>query len=334
MSSSVPGPEPAGAPPVAPWRQRAGDRLREHERVLAATALDGLPTAAADAAAVAPLGASLARLLSDAVRAGHCDARSNDLIGLAALVARLGLEPADLFAAVHRLTTAAVDHLATDPSLGSASGDWVLVADSVRRAALDLLAAWTTRALEIPSAPSITDGLTTLHTRAMFDTVLFKECQRAERFEHWVSVLLIEVNDLADINRTRGYGVGDQVLERMGILIRRYFRQHDWVARYSDQAVAVLLPETGPDDARTLAGLMRTMVQERLAVDDEHQRAVQVGVAIASARPLDGHPVDPDRIIEEIDAALERTAEAAGNPIESIEIHPVLEAVEEPPVEP
>jgi diguanylate cyclase (GGDEF)-like protein len=198
-----------------------------------------------------------------------------------------------------------------------------------------VLAAWTTRALELPSsAPSITDGLTSLHTRTMFDTVLFKECQRAERFEHWLSILLIEMNDLADINRTRGYGVGDQVLERMGILIRRYFRQHDWVARYRDEAVAVLLPETGPEDALTLAGLMRTMIQERLAVDDEHQRPVTASVAVASARPLNGHPVDPDRILDELDAALERAAEGGGSQIVSVEIHPVIEPVEEPSVEP
>jgi diguanylate cyclase (GGDEF)-like protein len=296
--------------------------------------LTGLPTIVADAADVAPLGASLSRLLCEAVRTGQCDARGGELIGLAAFVDRLGLEPADLFSAVYRLTTTAVGHLQHDPALGAASSAGPLVADWVRRAAFDVLAAWTTRALELPSPPSITDGLTTLHTRTMFDTVLFKECQRAERFEHWVSILLIEVNDLADINRTRGHGVGDQVLERMGILIRRYFRQHDWVARYRDESVAVLLPETGPEDALTLAGLMRTMIQERLAVDDEHQRPVTASVASASARPLNGHPVDPDRILEELDAALERAAEHDGSQIESVEIHPVIEPVEEPSVEP
>jgi diguanylate cyclase (GGDEF)-like protein len=315
-------------------RARAADLLRAHGASLAGAAIDGLPAVVTDVVDVAPLGAALARLLSDAVRAGRCDARSGDVIGLAAFVDRLGLEPADLFSAAHRLTTAAVDHLEHDPALGARSGAWPMVADWVRGAALDVLAAWTTRALELPSAPSITDGLTSLHTRTMFDTVLFKECQRAERFEHWLSILLIEVNDLADINRTRGYGVGDQVLERMGILIRRYFRQHDWVARYRDEAVAVLLPETGPEDALTLAGLMRTMIQERLAVDDEHQRPVTASVAIASARPLNGHPVDPDRILDELDAALERAAEGDGSQIVSVEIHPVVEPVEEPSVEP
>lgn len=76
-----------------------------------------------------------------------------------------------------------------------------------------------TRALELPTTPTLTDRLTTLHTRVMLDTVLLKECQRAERFEHWLSLLLIDLDHLSDLNRTRGDGVGDQVLERMGVLI-------------------------------------------------------------------------------------------------------------------
>jgi diguanylate cyclase (GGDEF)-like protein len=330
MTSSLGDPEPAGGA----WRTQAADLLQAHETSLADMAIVGLPTIAADTAEVTPLGVSLSRLLVEAVRTGRGAARSGDVIGLAAVVDRLGLEPTALFTAVYQLTIAAVDQLERDPALGAASGDWPQVANSVRRAAFDVLAAWTARALELPAAPSMTDSLTSLHTRTVFDTVFFKECQRAERFEHWVSILLIAVRDLPEINRIRGYGVGDQVLERMGILIRRYFRQHDWVARYRDEAVAVLLPETGPDDALTLAGLMRTMIEERLAVDDEHQRPVAASVAIASARPLRGHPVDPERILEELDAALERTAAGDGSTIESVEIHPVTEPIEEPSVEP
>ena len=80
-------------------------------------------------------------------------------------------------------------------------------------------------------ASAIEDALTTLHTRPVLDAVLPKECCRAERFEHWLSMMLIDVDNLSGINKAHGYGVGDRILERMGILLRAYFRQHDWVAR-------------------------------------------------------------------------------------------------------
>jgi diguanylate cyclase (GGDEF)-like protein len=312
-------------------RHAAADRLRVRAADLVQAALVEFPTATAEPADLSAVAASLARLLAETVREGRCDHRNADVIGLATGIDRVGLAPSEVFAGVYGMTLAAVADLGHEPSIRAASPT-SLAADFTRRAAFDLLAAWATQALQLPTSPAIRDGLTTLHTRAMFETVLAKECQRAERFEHWLSLLLIEVSDLADINRTRGHGVGDQVLERMSILIRRYFRQHDWVARYGDSAVAVLLPETGPEDAVTLAGLMRTMIQERMSVDDERQRPVAVSVAVASARPLNGHPVDADRILEELDAALEH---AAGNEtrIESVEIHPVIDA-EEPPAEP
>ena len=97
-----------------------------------------------------------------------------------------------------------------------------------------------------PQHSAIEDALTTLHTRPVLEAVLPKECCRAERFEHWLSMMLIDVDNLAEINQVHGYGVGDRILERMGILLRAYFRQHDWVARYGEDTIAVLLPETDP----------------------------------------------------------------------------------------
>ena len=65
------------------------------------------------------------------------------------------------------------------------------------------------------------------------------------------------------------------MLERLGILMRAYFRQHDWVARYAEDAIAVLLPRTDAEHAIELAERMRTMVDERLGFRDHRsERAV------------------------------------------------------------
>jgi diguanylate cyclase (GGDEF)-like protein len=125
--------------------------------------------------------------------------------------------------------------------------------------------------------------------------VLPKECCRAERFEHWLSILLIDIDDLAGINQAHGYGVGDRILERMGILLRTYFREHDWVVRYAEDAIAVLLPETDPEDAMTLAERTRAMVEDRLTFRNhrtEQRAVVTVSIAVASARALEGEPID------------------------------------------
>ena len=86
----------------------------------------------------------------------------------------------------------------------------------------------------------------------------------------------------------------------MGILLRTYFREHDWVVRYADDTIAVLLPETTPDDVLTLAERTRAMVEDRLTFRDyrtDQRAVVTVSVAATSARALEGEPIDHQRFL-------------------------------------
>ena len=278
------------------------------------------------------LGNHTVRLLADAVLEGRLDSRASTISDLAALVAERDLAPDQLFAFVHIAMTTGLDELSLDPRVGANTEPWPPAAQVVRRAAFDLLAAWTTRSTDMPQRAAIEDPLTTLHTRPVLDAVLAKECHRAERFEHWLSMMLIDVDNLSAINKSHGYGVGDRILERMGILLRTYFREHDWVARYAEDCVAVLLPETTPADALMLAERTRTMVEERLTFRDyrtDQRAVVTVSVAVTSARALEGEPIDHARFQAEAEAALERAKVGGRNRVEQVELLPRLMSVEE-----
>ena len=112
--------------------------------------------------------------------------------------------------------------------------------------------------------------------------MLAKEVERAGRFGYPISLILFDVDQLSAINQEHGYGVGDKILERLGILIRQYFRQHDWVARHSEDSIAVLLTRTDADDASELAERVRATVEERLGFTDHR-----------TDRPVHGHASAP-----------------------------------------
>jgi diguanylate cyclase (GGDEF)-like protein/excisionase family DNA binding protein len=195
-----------------------------------------------------------------------------------------------------------------------------------------VLGAWTTRLTHTPLRSSIEDPLTTLVTRPVIDAVLPKECCRAERFEHWVSMMLLDIDNLSEINKAHGYGVGDRILERAGILMRTYFREHDWVGRYAADTIAVLLPETTPADAISLAERTRAMVEDRLTFRDhrtEQRIVVTVSVAVASARALEGDPIDHVGFAAAAEAALVRAKTTGRNRVEMVEIMPRLISLEE-----
>ncbi|MEW6323428.1 MAG: diguanylate cyclase [Acidobacteriota bacterium] len=278
------------------------------------------------------LGDLVVRLLAEAVRSGTSDARSSGISELAGLVDARGLPPSLLYEFVHLALNTSLDELSLDSELGATTEPWPEVAQTVRRATFDVLAAWTTRALSTPAISSTVDALTTLETRALFEAALAKECYRSERFEHWMSMILIDVDNLAEINRVHGFGVGDRILERMGILLKSFFRQHDWVARYGEDAVAVLLPETSPADAAALAERTRVMVQERLTFRDyrtDQRAAVTVSVAVVCARALEGEPIDAVRFLAEAESAVTRAKISGRNRVEHVELPPRLISVEE-----
>jgi diguanylate cyclase (GGDEF)-like protein len=277
------------------------------------------------------LGTHIITLLSETVLDGHIDSRGEGISKLSSLVAVRDVSPEQLFTFVHLTMNTALDELSTDDRVGANTEPWPQSAQQVRRAAFDILAAYTTRLIHTPQS-TIDDPLTTLVSRPVIDAVLPKECCRAERFEHWLSMMLIDIDDLSSINKAHGYGVGDRILERLGILMRTYFREHDWVGRYAEDTIAVLLPETIPADALTLAGRTQTMVAERLTFREhntEQRIAVTVSVAVTSARALEGEPIDHVRFTAEAEAAMERAQAKGPNRVEQVVIQPRLISIEE-----
>ena len=154
------------------------------------------------------------------------------------------------------------------------------------------------------------------------ETTPEKEVERAGRYGYALALVLFDVDRLSDINKDHGYGVGDRILERLGILIRTYFRQHDWVARLGEDAIVVLLPRTDPDNAADLAERVRATVEERLEFTDHRtERPVEVTVsaAVINLEVSVGDVIDPERLIADAEAAVERAKQKGRNRVERVD---------------
>ncbi len=78
---------------------------------------------------------------------------------------------------------------------------------------------------------------------------LKKEIERAKRFEHPLSLMLMDVDNFKQYNDTYGHPEGDKVLKRTGETIRHNIRSTDSGYRYGGEEFAVILPETDDKDA-------------------------------------------------------------------------------------
>src|SRR5437762_186495 len=150
---------------------------------------------------------------------------------------------------------------------------------------------------------------TRVRRRPWFVAVLAKVLARAGRVGQSVSLILFDVDHLSTINQEHGYGVGDRILERLGILIGQYFRQYDWVARHSEDSIAVLLSGTDAAHASELAERVRATVEERLEfVDHRTDQPVRVttSVAVVNLDVAVGDVIDPERLLADAETGVER----------------------------
>jgi diguanylate cyclase (GGDEF)-like protein len=100
---------------------------------------------------------------------------------------------------------------------------------------------------------TITDDLTKLYNMRHFYAQLQVEMDRALRYEGSLSLLLMDVDRFKQYNDTYGHLEGDQVLIKLGEVIRQCLRKSDTAYRYGGDEFIVVLPETRANEAQKVA---------------------------------------------------------------------------------
>ncbi len=112
---------------------------------------------------------------------------------------------------------------------------------------------------------SITDSMTGCYNRTYMDAQFPNELQRAARYGHPISVLMVDIDHFKEVNDTYGHQAGDQVLKAFVETLCRSIRSGvDWIARYGGEEFIVVLPETNFESAQILAERLRTKISEEI----------------------------------------------------------------------
>jgi len=120
------------------------------------------------------------------------------------------------------------------------------------------------RALKVyhrKASRSVTDGLTGLYNHAHFHHLLAATLGECYLLETPVSLIMLDLDHFKSINDTFGHLVGDAVLKAVAMILRGLTRGNDVVARYGGEEFAVLLPDTGEEQALMVAERIRTAME-------------------------------------------------------------------------
>lgn len=109
---------------------------------------------------------------------------------------------------------------------------------------------------------AVTDGLTGLYNHREFYQALRRELDRARRYRHTLSLLMIDVDDFKQFNDRFGHPSGDFALRKIAELLKKCARATDIIARYGGEEFAVILPESTPGGALMVAERIKSEVAD------------------------------------------------------------------------
>ncbi len=156
---------------------------------------------------------------------------------------------------------------------------------------------------------AITDSLTGVFNRRYFADQFTRLCERAERDQHPLGIILFDVDHFKVLNDTLGHQAGDAALRELGAVLRDGLRPSDFAARYGGEEFAVVLPETELTTAIHIAERLRQAMANRWAAVGLGEITVSAGVASA---PASG-PHDPEQLLGAADRALYAAKSAGRN---------------------
>lgn len=104
---------------------------------------------------------------------------------------------------------------------------------------------------------SVTDRLTGLFNRSKLDETFDIEIQRALRFGHTFSVIMLDIDYFKLVNDQFGHQVGDQVLVEVARLLAARRRETDILGRWGGEEFMLICPHTDADGAAILAETLR-----------------------------------------------------------------------------
>jgi len=134
---------------------------------------------------------------------------------------------------------------------------------------------------------SITDTLTRCYNRTFMDEQLPKELKRAVRYNHPISLVMVDIDHFKRVNDTYGHQAGDEVLKELVRSINRSIRSDvDWVARYGGEEFLVVFPETDFERAEALAERLRRDISQKTVQIKEEEVRITASFGVSGFRSL------------------------------------------------
>jgi two-component system, cell cycle response regulator len=164
---------------------------------------------------------------------------------------------------------------------------------------------------------TIIDEVTGFYNRKFLGERLEEEISRAKRYQYDMSLVIVCPDNIHRAKSGHGRLYSVNIIKQLANLISNNIRTIDIITSYSDDAFAIILPQTGFRGAKIFARKIVKLVDRHLfyGIVDRARVTVSVGAAVYRGEEIG----DTNTLIEHCDQSL-RNALSKGNSIEIMEV--------------
>lgn len=156
------------------------------------------------------------------------------------------------------------------------------------------------------------DPLTKIYNRTKFFEEVDKELDRVNRYNHDVSIIMMDIDYFKDVNDKFGHIAGDKVLVELTQIVSANIRKTDVFARYGGEEFALLMPVTGPEGAKEKADIIREAISSH---QFNEVGTITCSFGVASFKKGD----NVDSFVQKADIALYGSKEGGRNTVSIFE---------------
>ncbi len=150
---------------------------------------------------------------------------------------------------------------------------------------------------------AVTDPLTGLSNRRYLDNHISTLFNRSMARGRPLSVLIADIDRFKQINDTHGHDAGDDILREFANRVRSTVRGADLACRYGGEEFVVVMPDTSPEIAASVAERLRGVIESVpfLVKGTGQELQVTASFGIASRTP---QVITPGHLLKQADVAL------------------------------
>lgn len=178
---------------------------------------------------------------------------------------------------------------------------------------------------------AVTDSLTELYNRRVFNEFFERELNRAKRYNQPLGLVMMDMHRFKEVNDKHGHPRGDEVLRMAAATLKKALRTSDFAFRIGGDEFALVLPQTDAPQSQALSRRIETVFADTL-------KSLQLNVTVGMDYGVANYPQDADNTEELVRIADERLYQRKhahrGRPAESPAPRPVEAAPAQPPVTP